>query len=114
MELIKRAEDLLEIARRMLNEGRYWAVCFFSHQAIELYIKGVLYARAGAYPFTHNLVTLIKSLGRDIPQSILEACHFLNPHYTASRYGDISMYDREVANLCLTKAEEVIKWLMTL
>lgn len=114
MELIRRAEDFLEIAKRMLDEGRYWAGCFSSHQAVELYIKGILYIRAGAYPFTHNLVTLIKSLGRDVPQNVLEACHFLNPHHTASRYGDVSMYDREVASLCLVKAEEVIRWLMTL
>ncbi len=104
----------MEIAKQQLNSGKYWAVCFAAHQAVELFIKGILFNNAGTYPFTHNLVLLLKSLNQNAPPNVVEACNFLNPHYTASRYGDVSMYDEETARLCLSKAEEVIEWLKTL
>ena len=113
-ELIKKAEDWLETAKDALREGRFWLTCYASHQAVELYAKGVLFMRAGSYPFTHNLVTLIKLIDLNASIEVLNSCRVLNPHYSASRYDSSSIYDKDTAEQCLTHAEVVITWLRTL
>ena len=113
-ELIKKAEDWLEIAKYALSVDRFWLVCYASHQAVELYAKGVLFMRAGSYPFTHNLVTLIKLIDLNASSEILNSCRALNPHYSASRYDSSSIYDKDTAEECLKYAEVVIAWLRTL
>ncbi len=84
MDLKSRALDMLENARDSLDKGRFWLTCFSAHQAVELYLKGVLFELAGAYPFTHDLRVLMDSLGEDIPDEILEALDYLNPLYSIS------------------------------
>ncbi|WP_291999580.1 HEPN domain-containing protein [Caldivirga sp.] len=113
-ELVKKAEDWFEVAKGALREGRFWLVCYASHQAVELYAKGVLFMRAGSYPFTHNLVTLIKLIDLNASTEVLNSCRVLNPHYSASRYDSSSIYDKDTAVQCLTHAEVVITWLRTL
>ncbi|MEM1598313.1 MAG: HEPN domain-containing protein [Pyrobaculum sp.] len=114
MDLIEKAEGWYDIARLMLSEGRHWAVCFAAHQAVELYLKGLLLKRVGAYPFTHNLVQLVKALGVDVPPHVIEACSFLNPHYTTSRYGAVALYDEDTARICFEKATQVLQWARSL
>jgi len=50
MDLKKKAMDLLEVARESFEKGRFWLACFSAHQAVELYLKGVLFELAGTYP----------------------------------------------------------------
>ncbi len=110
MDLRSRAMDMLESARDSLKKGRFWLACFSVHQAVELYLKGVLLDLAGTYPFTHDLRVLLDSLGEDAPDEILEALDYLNPHYTASRYSLSMDYRDRSARRCLESAEKVIGW----
>ncbi len=110
MDLKRRAMDMLENARDSLKKGRFWLTCFSAHQAVELYLKGVLLDLAGSYPFTHDLRVLLDSLGEDAPDEILEALDYLNPHYTASRYSLSMDYRERSARRCLEYAERVIEW----
>ena len=41
-------------AERHVNDGLYWLSCFESQQATELYLKGLIIAKAG---HTHLLTT---------------------------------------------------------
>jgi len=61
MDLKKKAMDLLEVARESFEKGRFWLACFSAHQAVELYLKGVLFEPAGTYPFTRDLRLLLES-----------------------------------------------------
>jgi HEPN domain-containing protein len=113
-ELVKKRLEALEGARVALERGLYWVSCFMAYQAVELYVKGLLLTRAGAYPFTYNLLTLISMLSNNPPNEVVEAVRFLNPHYVASRYSSRDMYGRGDAEECVRRAEVVIKWLRNL
>lgn len=113
-ELIKKGLEALEGAKVALDRGLYWISCFLSHQAIELYVKGLLTYRTGAFPLTHNLITLISMLSNNPPSEVIESARFLNPHYTASRYSARDMYRKDDAEECIRRAEVIIKWLRSL
>ncbi|EZQ04955.1 hypothetical protein CM19_08155 [Candidatus Acidianus copahuensis] len=113
MELISKGEESFELAKMSMEKGVYWLVCFLSHQSVELVAKGKLYIKAGSFPFTHNICTLIRLLGNP-SQEVLDACEFLNPHYTASRYSQMDYYSKNTAELCMRNAEVILSWLKTL
>lgn len=112
MDLKKKAMDLLEVARESFEKGRFWLACFSAHQAVELYLKGVLFELAGTYPFTHDLRLLLESLAGDIqvPEGLVDVVDYLNPHYTASRYSLSMEYRKSNAKRCIEYAERIIAW----
>ncbi|MDK2373389.1 MAG: HEPN domain-containing protein [Candidatus Korarchaeota archaeon] len=112
MDLRRKAMDLLETAKESFEKGRFWLTCLSAHQAVELYLKGVLFELAGTYPFTHDLRLLLESLAGDmkVPEEVIDAADYLNPHYTASRYSLSMEYRKSSAERCLEYAEGIVKW----
>jgi len=112
---ISRAEDLISEARNLVEKGVYWLACFLSHQAVEFYLKGILADKLGFFPFTHDLVELlreIKGIGEEVPTRVFESAELLTPHYLTSRYpGKRAIeYDERRAKLCLMHAEVIVNW----
>ncbi len=61
-EWIERAGFLMRQARRNIEEGAYWFVCFEVHQAVEFYLKALSISLVGIHPYTHDLVELSEFL----------------------------------------------------
>jgi len=93
--------------------GLYWLSCFESQQAAELYLKGLIVAKAGTYPFTHDLAELlrvIKSLGFDFPIELYVYADALSGEYILSRYPGRKprVYNDETARRWY--ARRIIEW----
>ncbi len=114
-EWISRGRVFLSEARENLGEGHYWLACFNAHQAAEFHLKGLLVSLTGIYPFSHDLVELLRaaeSLDLSAPPEVLEAADALTPHYTMARYPGRTpgRYDRERAERCISYAERIVEW----
>ncbi|MCG3109017.1 hypothetical protein L3N51_01307 [Metallosphaera sp. J1] len=110
-----RSEEFLQVAERLFNEGYYWMVCFSSHQSVEFRLKGILVKNFGEYPFSHDLSRLLSEIQEKlmvpVPGPVFRDGDFLTPHYTISRYSQISNYDRRKAEECLFSARNLITFL---
>jgi len=62
--LRRRAYDFLNEAHEALARERYDLSCFFSEQAVQLYVKSVLLERVGDYPRLHHLRALLSELAK--------------------------------------------------
>ncbi len=116
VEWVKRSNFLMKQARRNLEEGAHWFVCFEVHQAVEFYLKAFSLAIVGVYPYTHDLVELlefIKDAGISPPQELYAYADALTPHYTLARYPgrEPINYDRELGERCLSYGEKIIEWI---
>ncbi len=114
-EWIERADFLLKQARRNLDEGAYWFVCFEVHQAVEFYLKALSLALVGIHPYTHDLVEIMDFLvdaGLHPPEELYPLADALTPHYTLARYPGRSpvVYTREKAERCLSYGEKIVSW----
>ena len=115
-EWLEKANFFLKEAKRHLEEGVYWIVCFESQQASEFYLKALLVALTGLNPYTHDLSELLKSLedlGFEAPPELYAYADALTPHYTLARYPGRKpiSYTREMAERCLSYAERIIGWI---
>lgn len=88
-----------------------------AHQAAEKALKAAVLAVTREYPpMTHNLRTLAQRTGLTPPDDVLTAMLRLAPHYTASRYPDVSdgppelAYNRAIALELLRASDEVREW----
>ena len=59
-------------AREALARERYDLSCFFSEQAVQLYVKSVLLERVGDYPRLHHLRALLSELAKGASSKELE------------------------------------------
>lgn len=92
-----------------LGGGRYPLASFLAQQAAEKALKALFLMVHGRLWPVHDLVALAREV--DAPESIIEACQTLNPHYTATRYpGRRDEYTEEVARLALDHAATVLGW----
>ncbi len=57
--LKRRGRAFLELAEYSLSRGFHDKAVFHVHQAIELFVKGVLLEVVGTYPRTHDLMELL-------------------------------------------------------
>lgn len=115
-EWVEKAEFLLSDAKRHLEDGVYWMVCFESQQAVELYLKATIVSLTGLHPYTHDLVELldsIKDLGFEVLEELYTYADALTPHYTMSRYPGRKpvTYNRKLAERCIKYAEEITRWI---
>ncbi len=81
-EWIERADFLMRQARRNIEEGAYWFVCFEVHQAVEFYLKALSISLVGIHPYTHDLVELLEFLreaGLDAPEELYPLADALTP-----------------------------------
>lgn len=93
-----------------LREGRYDTASFAAHQAVELYLKGVLIERTGMRPYTHSLIELIdllKAIGLEVAPEVEECVKELEPHYLQARYPDARL--REYAEEEAARAVECME-----
>jgi len=116
-EWIEKAEFFRREAARYLEEGVYWAVCFASHQAAELYLKALQVAILGVHDFTHDLSRLLHGLeeaGLSVPRELYMVTDALTPHYTLSRYPGRKpvTYDKGLAQRCLEYMERIVGWVL--
>jgi HEPN domain-containing protein len=114
-EWVEKADAFFMDAERHVNDGLYWLSCFESQQAAELYLKGLIVAKAGTHPFTHDLAELlrvIKSLGFDFPIELYVYADALSGEYTLSRYPGRKprVYNDETARRCVEYARRIIEW----
>jgi HEPN domain-containing protein len=90
----KKAKYFEEEAYEAYNNKRYTLVLFFVEQAIQLYIKSILYKYFGDFPKTHNLRILFEELCkirdiRDFVKENEEIIDLLMTAYIEARYTDM-------------------------
>lgn len=82
------AFDDIDSARIMLRENKLNIVCYFSHQAAEKALKGVLEFRGINPPRTHNLIDLVNECNNidGTFKDVLTQARVLNQFYIPTRY----------------------------
>ena len=116
-EWVEKAEFFRREAKRHLDEGVYWIVCFEAQQAVELYLKALAVKLTGVYEFTHDLSKLLRFLedtGLKVPDQLYGFADALTPHYTFARYpgGKPVVYDESLAKRCINYMEKIIEWIL--
>ncbi|MEM3081112.1 MAG: HEPN domain-containing protein [Nitrososphaerota archaeon] len=113
-----RALRMLESGRRSLREGDYDIAAFMADQAVQLYLKSVIFELTGEVPRVHavrQLMSVLKDLLSD--QNLFDGFVRenrslfirLEEAYISSRYLP-RRYDREEAEELLSVAEKVIEF----
>lgn len=103
-------------AEILLQNRRYYASVFFSHQAAEKALKALyIHEKKAPPPRTHNLLDLLESLGINDPQ-LTDAAIDLTPEYTVTRYPDAAngvpakLYNERIAREHLEKAAKILDY----
>ncbi|MEW5760132.1 MAG: HEPN domain-containing protein [Candidatus Thermoplasmatota archaeon] len=91
-----------------LNERLYEVSAFLSHQTVEKGLKALYILKFKKLWKTHDLKQLADRV--NVPNKIIKICDALNPHYVETRYPIDVDYNREMAEVALNNAKEVIKW----
>ncbi|BDB98149.1 HEPN domain-containing protein [Saccharolobus caldissimus] len=116
---IIQAEEDLDVARVLLNAGKYFAVAYYSQQASEKALKSLLIFLGKDPGKTHSLTELadmIEKEGLEIPSNVKENLMVLSPHFIISRYPDASngiparQYNKNIAEDLYKRAKEVVDW----
>ncbi len=118
-KLKRRALSFLKSAKVRMEWGDYDLVCFDAEQAVQLYLKALLYKLFGLRTRTHgtleHLGMLRRELGEegrwvsDLVRRLRDGIDLLDESYVEGRYGEESEYTEEMAELCLKTAEEIIR-----
>ncbi|MBI3752624.1 MAG: HEPN domain-containing protein [Deltaproteobacteria bacterium] len=86
------AQEDLEVAKELLQSGRYLYATFFCQQATEKAFKAVIEKEQNQEPpYIHNLARLADLAGYQCDEIALENLEDLNLHYIKGRY----MVERE-------------------
>lgn len=115
-EWLKQADYDMDTADAMFTSGRYFYAVFMCHLSIEKALKG-LYSKelAEVPPKTHNLIYLLKKIGKKPSQDSLKFITKLNTASVATRYPDDlskiqAAYTREITNEMILKSKDILKW----
>lgn len=121
--LRRRAERFLIRAERDFNEGDFDGTCFNSEQAIQLFVKAVLYRVFGVRMRVHSSKALLAQLrnmlyeaGRydlanvigDVVSSCREGLELLEESYIEGRYGEFEYLESQ-GRVCLEVAKKVLR-----
>ena len=114
--LWEQALEDLKTAEILLENERYYASVFFSHQAAEKALKALYFVNKREMPpKTHSILKLVRELGiKD--ERIIEIAMDLTPEYIITRYPDAAndvparIYSRKTAEKKLNEAREVIEF----
>mgnify|MGYP001774455451 CR=1 FL=1 len=117
--LKKRGNRFLVRAERDMEDKDYDGVCFNSEEALQLWVKALLFKYFGEIPRTHGSKSLLsrfrnllydagkieeaKLLG-DFVSEYRDGLNLLEESYIMSRYGDI-VYGEKQGSLCLEAAK---------
>jgi HEPN domain-containing protein len=116
--LKRRAKEFYQLAKRNFKEGFYNICVFEAEQACQLFLKYLLQKRAGDFPKTHFITTLIEELAKaynkeEIKEFLRErstSIQALESVYLSSRYLG-KEFKREEAKALLNFAKELITFL---
>ncbi len=124
MRWFEQAEADLKTATDCCSTGNYYASAFFSQQAAEKALKGLLYFKGFRAILTHSVLDLIDEAARLLPlfKELGDYARELDRHYIGSRYPNSypsgaphRYYTVEMAQTCINYAtsilEEVRKYL---
>ncbi|MCS6769343.1 MAG: HEPN domain-containing protein [Candidatus Caldarchaeum sp.] len=113
----EQAEADLKTARDCLEDGNYYAAAFFSQQAAEKALKGLLYSKGYRALITHSVAELVEEAAHhhEIFRELREQAIELDRHYIGSRYPNFyprgpayKYYSHAVAARCLDYAESML------
>jgi len=112
----EQAVEDLKTAKVLLDNNRFYAAAFFSHQAAEKALKALyIETKREIPPRTHSLIRLVRELGIS-EEEIVDAAIDLTPEYIVARYPDAAnevpakTYNRRIAEECFLRAKKVIKY----
>jgi len=115
---LKQSLEDLDTAKVLLNNNKYYASAFYSHQAAEKALKALL-LYFGKDIKTHDLNKMLDIIKEEVNlnvEEIRKEALKLNPNYTISRYPDAAnslpylLYDKKDAEEYLKMAEKIINW----
>lgn len=115
---LDQAEADLKTARDCLKDGNYYASAFFSQQAAEKALKGLLYSRGYRALLTHSVTELLEEASKLSPSftAYLDYGRELDRHYIGSRYPNLypsgpayKYYTKEIAERCVSYAESILR-----
>jgi len=117
--LKKRAEEFLKTADYHLREKIYSLAAFDLEQTLQLYLKYYIFLKLADFPKTHDLIELLKGIGRvykketAIEKILKEKPNLisdLNQAYLTSRYLPVEFSKQQVENM-KEFVKEIIKFL---
>jgi HEPN domain-containing protein len=121
---LEQADADAKTARDCLEDGNYDASAFFSQQAAEKGLKGLLYSRGFRALVTHSVVDLIEEASKfnESFKELITQGKELDRHYIGARYPNFypsgsphRYYTKEISQTCLNYAglilSEVKKYL---
>lgn len=102
---IELAKNDLDFAETIFSgKARKYYCVHFCHQAIEKILKALVQEYTDELPLrTHNLTSLLKQTGLEIPDKKREFLLRLNPHYLGTKYPE------DITHLYQTYSEEFVK-----
>jgi HEPN domain-containing protein len=115
---LKQSLEDLDTARVLLNNNKYYASAFYSHQAAEKALKALL-LYFGKDVKTHDLNKMLDIIKEEVDlnvEEIKKEALKLNPNYTISRDPDAAnslpylLYDKKDAEEYLKMAEKIVDW----
>jgi len=115
--LRKRAQEFWERGREDLEKERFNLTALDIEQAIQLWLKYLIFKKAGDYPKTHNFDVLIRELSEiyDLPEAVKFYQEFalqfrmLEDSYITSRYL-AREFTKEEAEKIIEFAHKIIKF----
>jgi len=109
----------LRSAEERVRWGDYDLACFDAEQAVQLYLKALLYQLFGIKTRTHgtleHLGLLRKELGEegvwvsDLVRELRSSIDLLDESYVEGRYGEEAEYTKAMAEECIRTAKEIIR-----
>ena len=110
---LMQAEADLRAAENSLKSKDYHASVFWSQQAAEKCLKGLIIRNGGELIKIHDLVVLGKRAG--ITQELISKCEKLSKVYIESRYGILDEipsqnFTKENSEYFLLVSKEVLEW----
>jgi len=115
---LRQSLEDLDTAKVLLNNNKYYASAFYSHQAAEKCLEALL-LYFGKDVKTHDLNKMLDIIKEEVNlnvEEIRKEALKLNPNYTISRYPDAAnslpylLYDKKDAEEYLKMAERIINW----
>nr|WP_276321752.1 HEPN domain-containing protein [Saccharolobus shibatae] len=110
----------MDVARILIEGGKYFASAFYSQQAVEKALKAFILFIGKDPGKTHSLtelLSIIENEGFEIPQKIKEDIMVISPHFIISRYPDAAngipakQYNKTISIDIYNRSKEVIEWL---
>ena len=115
---LKQSLEDLDTAKVLLNNNKYYASTFYSHQTAEKCLEALL-LYFGKDVKTHDLSKMLDIIKEDVNlnvEEIRKEALKLNPNYTISKYPDAAnslpylLYDKNDAEEYLNMAEKIVNW----